>query len=86
MEEPTMAERIRDIHAALEIVVADLADLKRDREKYVTRELYDLHRENDRRRIAELEERDKSRVRMLYSAGVLPLLVLVMAYALGVKP
>lgn len=92
MEEPTMAEIVRDIQASLSALASDVSALRESQDRYVSRELYDLHRENDRlardtdrKRLDALEERDKSRVRMLYSAGVLPLLVLLLAYALGVR-
>jgi hypothetical protein len=93
MEEPTMAEIVRDIQASLSSLADDVAALRHAQDRYVSRELYDLHREHDARqreadhkRVEALEERDKSRVRMLYSAGVLPLLVVLLAYALGVRP
>lgn len=88
-----MAEIVRDIQASLSSLAQDVSALREAQDRYVSRELYDLHREHDARqrdtdqkRVEVLEERDKSRVRMLYSAGVLPLLVLLLAYALGVKP
>lgn len=88
-----MPEIIRDIQASLSSLAQDVSALREAQDRYVSRELYDLHRQHDaqqrdtdQKRVDALEERDKSRVRMLYSAGVLPLLVLLLAYALGVKP
>lgn len=88
-----MPEIIRDIQASLSSLAQDVSALREAQDRYVSRELYDFHRQHDaqqrdtdQKRVDALEERDKSRVRMLYSAGVLPLLVLLLAYALGVKP
>lgn len=78
LDEPTIGEIVRDIQQ-------DVRKLVEDQQKYVTREVYDLHRDAQERRVAALEEKDKDRKRLIASAFVLPLLVILVAYALGVR-
>lgn len=78
LDEPTIGEIVRDIQQ-------DVRKLVDDQQKYVTREVYDLQREAQERRLAALEEQDKDRKRLIASAFVLPLLVVLVAYALGVR-
>jgi hypothetical protein len=78
LDEPTIGEIVRDIQQ-------DVRKLVEDQQKNVTREVYDLHREAQDRRLTALEEKDKERKRLVASAFVLPLLVLLVAYALGVR-
>ena len=79
MDEPTLGEIIRDIQANVQTLLDN-------QDKYVTKELYLLEQAATKKRLDDLEEKDKARVRMLASTLVLPLLVILLAYAMGVRP
>lgn len=93
MDEPTVWEVLRSIQA-------DVRRLIRDQELYVTqeqrasdKEVMDLRmaaltkdQEEDRARIGSLEEDKTQTRRIVLSAFLLPILVLVGAWVLGVKP
>lgn len=85
MDEPSMSEIIRDIQANVQALIDS-------QDRYITRERYEadlrlaeLQQGEVVKRVAALEERDKSRIRMLMSVLVLPLLVILLAYAMGVR-
>ena len=78
MDEPTIGEIIRDIQADVRLLV-------QAQDKTVSKEAYDLQQKETDRRITALEEGRKETKRMLASAFVLPLLVILVAYALGVR-
>lgn len=78
LDEPTIGEIVRDIQADVRLLVEANA-------KTVSREVYDLEKAEMNRRITALEEKDKERKRLVASAFVLPLLVILVAYALGVR-
>lgn len=68
MEEPTIPELIRDVQASLVRIENTLVT-------YVTREVHDLKHEALVKRVADLEERDRSKGRLLWSALILPVTV-----------
>jgi hypothetical protein len=78
LDEPTIGEIVRDIQADVRLLVEANA-------KTVSKEVYDLEKADVIRRLTVLEEKDKERKRLVASAFVLPLLVLLVAYALGVR-
>lgn len=78
LDEPTIGEIVRDIQADVRLLVEANA-------KTVSREVYDLEKAEMNRRITALEAKDEQRKRLIVSAFVLPLLVLLVAYALGVR-
>lgn len=68
MDEPTIPELIRDVQASLIRIESALVT-------YVTKEVHDLRQAALEKRVADLEERDKSKGRLLWSALVLPVTV-----------
>ena len=68
MDEPTIPELIRDVQASLIRIESALVT-------YVTKEVHDLRHEALVQRVSDLEERDKSKGRLLWSALVLPVTV-----------
>lgn len=68
MDEPTIPELIRDVQASLVRIESALVT-------YVTKEVHDLRQAALEKRVADLEERDKSKGRLLWSALVLPVTV-----------
>lgn len=78
LDEPTIGEIVRDIQADVRLLVEANA-------KTVSKEVYDLEKADVIRRLTVLEEKDRERKRLVASAFVLPLLVLLVAYALGVR-
>ena len=75
MDEPTIPELIRDVQASLVRIENTLVT-------YVTREVHDLKHEALVQRVADLEERDRSKGRLLWSALVLPVTVGLILYLL----
>lgn len=75
MDEPTIPELIRDVQASLVRIENTLVT-------YVTREVHDLKHEALVQRVADLEERDRSKGRLLWSALILPVTVGLILYLL----
>lgn len=75
MDEPTIPELIRDVQASLVRIENTLVT-------YVTREVHDLKHEALVKRVADLEERDRSKGRLLWSALILPVTVGLILYLL----
>ena len=73
MDEPTIPELIRDVQASLVRIENTLVT-------YVTREVHDLKHEALVQRVADLEERDRSKGRLLWSALILPVTVGLILY------
>lgn len=57
LEEPTVSELIRDLQSSVQGVADDVKELKDLQANYVSKELYDVHRQVDQERLRKLEER-----------------------------
>ncbi|MFD3535226.1 hypothetical protein [Streptomyces sp. NPDC058664] len=79
IDEPTLGELLRDVQS-------DVRAIRDAQNSYLTKEIYDAKQEALVRRVAALEESRQTWVRLVASALVLPLLVLLAAYIMGVKP
>ncbi|MFI8294043.1 hypothetical protein ACIGBL_33395 [Streptomyces sp. NPDC085614] len=77
--EPLLGEIIRDIQA-------EVRAMRQDQGLYVTKEISELKMAEHEKRIAALEEGRRTTQRMVASSFVLPLLVLLVAYAMGLRP
>lgn len=79
IDEPTLGELLRDVQS-------DVRAIRDAQTSYLTKEIYDAKQEALVRRVAALEESRQTWVRLIVSAFVLPVLVLLAAFALGLKP
>jgi hypothetical protein len=79
IDEPTLGELLRDVQS-------DVRAIRDAQTSYLTKEIYDAKQEALVRRVAALEESRQTWVRLVVSAFVLPVLVLLAAFALGLKP
>jgi hypothetical protein len=79
IDEPTLGELLRDVQS-------DVRAIRDAQTSYLTKEIYDAKQEALVRRVAALEESRQTWVRLVVSAFVLPVLVLLAAVALGLKP
>lgn len=79
IDEPTLGELLRDVQS-------DVRAIRDAQTSYLTKEIYDAKQEALVRRVAALEESRQTWVRLIVSAFVLPVLVLLAAVALGLKP
>lgn len=79
IDEPTLGELLRDVQA-------DVRAIRDSQVSYLTKELYDVREKALERRVTALEESRQTWVRLIVSAFALPLLVLLVAFLLGVKP
>lgn len=79
IDEPTLGELLRDVQS-------DVRAIRDAQVSYLTKEMFDVREKALERRVAALEESRQTWVRLIVSAFALPLLVLLVAFALGVKP
>jgi hypothetical protein len=79
IDEPTLGELLRDVQS-------DVRAIRDAQTSYLTKEIYDAKQEALVRRVAALEESRQTWVRLIVSAFVLPVLVLLAAVTLGLKP
>jgi hypothetical protein len=79
IDEPTLGELLRDVQS-------DVRAIRDAQTSYLTKEMYDVREKALERRVTALEESRQTWVRLIVSAFALPLLVLLVAFALGVKP
>ena len=79
IDEPTLGELLRDVQS-------DVRAIRDAQTSYLTKEMFDVREKALERRVAALEESRQTWVRLIVSAFALPLLVLLVAFALGVKP
>lgn len=86
MEEPSTAEIIRDIQADVRYLVSRQDLFVTQEQRASDQKVAELQHEALKGRVMELEEDKKSVRRMVLSAFVLPLVVILVAYILGVKP
>lgn len=77
--EPALGEIIRDIQA-------EVRAIRHDQALYVTKEISELKMAEHEKRLTALEEGRKATQRMVASSFVLPLLVILVAYAMGLRP
>lgn len=71
LEEPTVSELIRDLQSSVQGVADDVKELKDLQANYVSKELYDVHRQMDHERLRKLEERRQQ----WWTIFVLPVMV-----------
>jgi hypothetical protein len=79
IDEPTLGELLRDVQS-------DVRAIRDAQASYLTKEIYDAKQEALVRRVAALEESRQTWVRLIVSAFALPLLVMLAAVAMGVRP
>ncbi|MFC8583470.1 hypothetical protein ACFUGD_02670 [Streptomyces sp. NPDC057217] len=79
IDEPTLGELLRDVQS-------DVRAIRDAQNNYLTKEIYDAKQEALVRRVAALEESKQTWVRLVVSAFALPLLVVLVAFAMGVRP
>lgn len=79
LDEPTVGELIRDIQG-------DLRRLADGQDKLVTKAEFDSHVKDAEKRLGALEARAAKMVQWAVSGVVAPLLVILVAYALGMRP
>ena len=78
IDEPTLGELLRDVQS-------DVRAIRDAQTSYLTKEMYDVREKALERRVTALEESRQTWVRLVASALALPLLVILIAYAMGVK-
>lgn len=79
IDEPTLGELLRDVQSDVRAVLDTQTS-------FLTKEMFDVREKALERRVAALEESRQTWVRLIVSAFALPLLVLLVAFVLGVKP
>ena len=79
LEEPSTSEIIRDIQAEVQAIRAG-------QDAFVVRELHEAELVRVKERLTALEQKDRERVRNVVTLFVFPLLVVLVAYAMGVRP
>lgn len=79
IDEPTFGELLRDVQS-------DVRAIRDAQTSYLTKEMYDVREKALERRVTALEESRQTWVRLIVSAFALPLLVVLAAVALGVRP
>ncbi|MZE53803.1 hypothetical protein GTY86_35630 [Streptomyces sp. SID5770] len=79
IDEPTLGELLRDVQS-------DVRAIRDAQNNYLTKEIYDAKQEALVSRVAALEESKQTWVRLVVSAFALPLLVVLVAFAMGVRP
>lgn len=79
LEEPSTSEIIRDIQSEVQAIRAA-------QDAFVVRALHDAELVRVKERLSALENRNAESKRMWVSAFALPLLVVLVAYLLGVRP
>lgn len=79
IDEPTLGELLRDVQS-------DVRAIRDAQVSYLTKEMYDVREKALERRVTALEESRQTWVRLIVSAFALPLLVMLAAVAMGVRP
>lgn len=79
IDEPTFGELLRDVQS-------DVRAIRDAQVSYLTKEMYDVREKALERRVTALEESRQTWVRLIVSAFALPLLVMLAAVAMGVRP
>jgi hypothetical protein len=82
MDEPTVPEMIRALAAQMDLVRADVLRMEQAQSLYVTREVYDIRHGQIVERVASLEEANRSRSRLAWSSGILPVVVALVVWAM----
>jgi len=78
IDEPTLGELLRDVQS-------DVRAIRDAQTSYLTKEMYDVREKALERRVTALEESRQTWVRLVVSAFALPLLIVLVAYTMGVK-
>lgn len=78
IDEPTLGELLRDVQS-------DVRAIRDAQTSYLTKEMFDVREKALERRVTALEESRQTWVRLVASAFALPLLIVLVAYAMGVK-